>query len=259
MDVLDAVVTETAAKPAPRKSSKRERAGTVERTGVGLVFAGSVSVERWEEEGRQLLADESASNWRKGDWWTYGERHYGDVRERAASLGLSAGTLSNIANVAKRVPHERRRAGVSWTHHQAVAYLDDTGRADELLARAESERLSVAALRALVNETAPKAPAAPRQKAAPVKATPVPAASVKVVGAPVAAPVNQTAPVVSTDAVRLEREVSMLRQELAHVRRVLELGADDPILPALRKAVELARKYGARVEAEASRVKVVAA
>ena len=41
----------------------------------------------------------------------------------AREIGLSAGALFNLASVARRVQSSRRREGLSWDHHAAVASL----------------------------------------------------------------------------------------------------------------------------------------
>ena len=72
----------------------------------------------------------------------FGEESYGAVDE----MGLSPEAMKEYVRVAQRVPPSRRRKGLSWSHHRAVAALEPPAQ-KEWLAKAKSEGLSHHALR----------------------------------------------------------------------------------------------------------------
>ena len=92
--------------------------------------------------------------WALGDAIRFGEAVYGERYAQAVeATGRAKQTLMNYAWVSGRVPPSRRRAGLSWSHHEAVTRLKPRER-DEWLDRAEAEQMSVEELRRLVR--APK-------------------------------------------------------------------------------------------------------
>jgi hypothetical protein len=88
--------------------------------------------------------------WWIGDWWLYGEHRYGEQASQAPALGLKPDTLSNAAAVASRVQMPRRRGNLTFSHHQAIAYLEPEV-ADALLTQAEEGQWTVQHLREVVN------------------------------------------------------------------------------------------------------------
>jgi len=127
-------------------------------------FGVSMSYETWEAIGHQLIASTKAMPWWIGDWLNYGEKTYGERYAQAIEMtGLSYQHLSDLKWVANAVPPSERSENLSWTHHRAVAHLTKVKRS-ELLARAESEKLSSADLKRI----APKA-RGPKEKAEPAR------------------------------------------------------------------------------------------
>ena len=91
--------------------------------------------EEWLDIGRRLGERTERDRWALGDWARHGDRRYGDLTEAASVAGLAYGTLANLASVSRRIKPSRRREGLSWDHHAAVAALPPaTG--DDLLGRA---------------------------------------------------------------------------------------------------------------------------
>lgn len=72
----------------------------------------------------------------------YGEKAYQAIEE----MGLSEDARKEYVRVASRVPRSRRRKGLSWSHHRAVAALEPPAQ-KEWLKRAVDESLSHHALR----------------------------------------------------------------------------------------------------------------
>lgn len=111
---------------------------------------------------------DEAKQWAIGDWLCDGKSHYGDGLYEKASiiLGLEPQTLRVMASVANTLELLIRINNLSWNHHREVAsikrteqepsgklYLSDEAdyqKIQELLAKAEKEKLKVRDLRELV-------------------------------------------------------------------------------------------------------------
>jgi hypothetical protein len=82
-----------------------------------------------------------------GDAIVQGEALYGEEAFQAfEALQLSEDARQEYRRVSERVPMSRRRKGLSWSHHRAVAALEGPEQ-KEWLRRAEQEGLSHHALR----------------------------------------------------------------------------------------------------------------
>ncbi len=83
-----------------------------------------------------------------GDLCLQGEHLYGDsVYQALEHLGLSEEVKRECVRVSSRVPYSRRRKGVSWSHHRAVAPLEPAEQ-KQMLQRAVDEGMSHHSLRA---------------------------------------------------------------------------------------------------------------
>jgi hypothetical protein len=119
-----------------------------ERPVLALELPELTSFDEWVAIGRRLCLGSQALNWHIGDWWAFGDHRYGG-RARAAAegiFGLEFGTLANLASVARRFESSRRHEVLSFKHHVEVASLPPA-QADELLLKAERERISANFLR----------------------------------------------------------------------------------------------------------------
>lgn len=123
-----------------------------EITPVGIQFTDNMSIDEWTAIGERLEQHDRNLRWAIGDWLVFGSERFG---ARAAviadSLSLSTGSVANAASVCRRVPFERRRPELSFSHHEEVAHLDETGQA-RMLDLAVKEGLSKSVLRSLVHE-----------------------------------------------------------------------------------------------------------
>jgi hypothetical protein len=115
-----------------------------EPTPIGLCLPDEpILFEQWTRLGRKLGMLHEASVWSLGDWLNYGYRHYvrshGRRFDGAVELtGLAYQTLKNYASTARRIPLERRRPKLSYSHHFAVVSLPPEAQED-FLDRAERE------------------------------------------------------------------------------------------------------------------------
>jgi len=136
---------------APVLGSTGSQKGTELRE-PGLKTAGWVpqpemSEHEWAAFGRRMSAIGRASQWWIGDWLRYGVERWGEKYVRAARItGYDVASLRNMAWLAGEFDLSRRRDGLTWSHHAAVAGLEPEQR-DVWLHRAESLRMSVSDLR----------------------------------------------------------------------------------------------------------------
>lgn len=101
----------------------------------------------WLRYGRRLGLLGRSVNWWIGDWLRYGNAAYGERYSRASRVtGYDAQSLMNMVYVASRFEPERRREGLSWSHHAELAALSPAEQ-EHWLTLAEAQRLSVHSLR----------------------------------------------------------------------------------------------------------------
>ena len=140
--------------------------GPYSTTFVGLEMQRESTPTEWEQYGEVLRRVDEAKQWAIGDWLVDGKKHYGDkLYERAeALLDIPSNKLEQYATIARRFKNLRQRKfSLTYTHHYEVASLKtiaedkdgklhlsdetDYDKIDELLTKAEKEKLSVKALR----------------------------------------------------------------------------------------------------------------
>lgn len=103
-------------------------AGPFSGTDTGLVLQRQPSYEEWDALGVWLSRADKSLAWLVGDWLNYGTAIFGEVAyqhfDPADSTGWQPKTLEVYAWVCRQVAPERRRADLTFAHHQAVAALD---------------------------------------------------------------------------------------------------------------------------------------
>lgn len=117
----------------------------------GYVLPPGLSYDEWEADGKNL--GRIGNSWRfwVGDWWAYGEHHFGEEHSQAINeLKLSFGEIAKFASISRAIPPEIRRKDLTWSHHEAVAPLDSVEDRKALLDVAASTGLSRAELRLAV-------------------------------------------------------------------------------------------------------------
>jgi hypothetical protein len=109
-----------------------------------------LDVQEWAMAGRRIGAVSRSIQWLLGDWIAYGNLKFGERYARAAQItGYDTQSLMNMVYVASRFPFSRRRENLSWSHHEAVAALDDEDQCC-WLDQASANRWSVADLRMML-------------------------------------------------------------------------------------------------------------
>ncbi len=106
-----------------------------------------LSIERFTDLCWQLGRFHEAVRFAIGDAIIQGEMLYGESAYQAIEeMNLSEDARQEYVRVAQRVPPSRRRKGLSWSHHRAVAALEPAQQ-KEMLKRCVDEGLSHHALR----------------------------------------------------------------------------------------------------------------
>lgn len=109
-----------------------------EVTKVGLTLPEDLDFEDWEAVGKQLLFMSSACLWWVGDWWAFGEHHYGERTSQFTgpdgewTFALAFQTCMNAGSVSRAIETSRRREALPWSFHAEVA-AQDLGVQDQLL------------------------------------------------------------------------------------------------------------------------------
>lgn len=123
-----------------------EAAGAIEAIDeIGMVLADDLSIEGWIAGATYARRCQKGWQWWLADLLNFAQERGGVFEQQCiqalAQLKFADHTLIDKAYVAKRFPRERRRAELSFSHHQEVAGLDAED-ADTLLARAVLENWS---------------------------------------------------------------------------------------------------------------------
>ena len=119
----------------------------------GLVVSGTPSLELWSELGEGLKRIEGATQWWRGDWYTYGNTTYGAMAKDSVDDG-EHGYIRNLKYVSSHVQLSRRRDNLLWAHHQEVAPLPEKEQ-DYWLDEAEENEWKVKELRNAIRDSKP--------------------------------------------------------------------------------------------------------
>jgi hypothetical protein len=116
----------------------------IRQTPVGLELAKDLTFGEWRAIAASFGTALQSAAWCIGDWLVYGERRWGRqlllegedfdpampsripshvFDEAVAATGLDRQTLSNYANVCRKIPMADRRVHVSFGHHRVLAPL----------------------------------------------------------------------------------------------------------------------------------------
>lgn len=122
---------------------------------TALVLPEGLSYEQWADFAKGLsvsrrMVKNGSLMWHVGDWLVYGEQNIGEAYAQAVeSTGYNRQTLMNAKSVSSKIPPERRRESLSWSHHKAVAPLPEADQ-EYLLQLAAQDHLSYAQLMKMV-------------------------------------------------------------------------------------------------------------
>lgn len=118
----------------------------------GMSLPATETFADWQSLGRRLCMGARTINWLIGDWLIDGAERFGDkAREEAQSIFRSdVDRFAPIVDTCRRFPEPKRHPALTFGHHQAVMAVADDAEAEKLLARAEADGFTVAALKAEV-------------------------------------------------------------------------------------------------------------
>ncbi len=118
-------------------------------TPTSLELPPNMSMEEWARVGDTLKVMAGAVQFWVGDWFAYGEAHYGE--EAWQYLEVTEKTLANWASVCRKVEPSRRREALKFSHHAEVAPLEPEEQ-ERVLDEAASQGWSVQRIREEVKE-----------------------------------------------------------------------------------------------------------
>lgn len=119
----------------------------------GLWLEAGLTYDEWAGIGCSLDALGRSLQFAIGDWINYGEASFGEQYAQAIEFTVyDYHSLINLAAVARRVPMSLRKDNLTYSHHAAVVYLDDSDMQAVLLDEAVKQGWSVRQLRARVQE-----------------------------------------------------------------------------------------------------------
>lgn len=129
--------------------------GKFEVSEVGLHINGELSEDEYLAFITGLKRITSALQWIIGDLIAYGTSSLGKTYEELSEIfGYSPDTLAEFVRVCRNIPlNERFNGHAKFGHHQVVAHVKPAGVRASWLEMVNEKRLSVAALRTLVDGT----------------------------------------------------------------------------------------------------------
>jgi hypothetical protein len=92
-------------------------------TSLAVQHSPPAPLEAWSAPLRFSLWCQQGSPWWIGDLLNAGDARFGEMFSQVCEGSVSADQLQRYESVARRVPPENRRAGLSWSAHAAVARL----------------------------------------------------------------------------------------------------------------------------------------
>jgi N6-adenosine-specific RNA methylase IME4 len=93
---------------------------------TSLTLPDDLSYDEWVSYGEGFARMAHAAMWWLGDWWAFGNQHYGERAKAAAVSDRAFQTCMDAGWVARRVETSRRREVLPFGYHKEVAALDTT-------------------------------------------------------------------------------------------------------------------------------------
>lgn len=107
-------------------------------TPFALVITADLRFNDWRRLGEQLEAINERSSWALGDWRVHGDRFSAEYEDALKAIDAASQTVFRCAWVCRAFSAERRRKGLSFSHHAQVASLG-AGEQDLWLDEAERQ------------------------------------------------------------------------------------------------------------------------
>jgi hypothetical protein len=121
-------------------------------TATGMIAIKDATFDEWSSALQWTQRVNDAVQFWVGDLLEYGEAKWGEKYSQALdTTELHIQTLRNAAWVARQIPPNRRRAALSFSHHEAVAPLDPEQQ-EYWLKRSEHDNLTRDQLRIAIRQ-----------------------------------------------------------------------------------------------------------
>lgn len=119
---------------------------------MALSLPHTETFDDWSNLGRRLCASSRVINWLIGDWLIEGSDRFGEKARNEANTIFRSDVerFAPIVDTCRRFPEPKRHQSLTFGHHLAVMAIEDDDQAEQLLTRAENDRLTTAALKAEV-------------------------------------------------------------------------------------------------------------
>lgn len=126
--------------------------GSREMPMLPLTLPHTETFAEWSSLGHKLCAGARVMNWLIGDWLIDGTENYGAKARDEANRIFRADVerFDPILKTCRRFPEDKRHDRLTFGHHAAVMAIPDDAEAEKLLSEAETERATVASLKAKV-------------------------------------------------------------------------------------------------------------
>ncbi len=95
-------------------------------TALAIRSGAEAPIESWAAPLHFSLWCQQGAPWWIGDLLNAGDARFGEMFSQVCQGSVSADQLQRYESVARRVPPENRRPGLSWSAHAAVARLPHT-------------------------------------------------------------------------------------------------------------------------------------
>lgn len=123
-----------------------------EFTRTQLIISDEITFDEWCRLGDILRNVGGAVQFWIGDWIRFGENKWGEMYSQAIeTTGLDYQTLMDAVYVARNVEFSLRNENLTWSHHRAVAPVQDREEQRYWLDKAEDEKLPYRELRRLID------------------------------------------------------------------------------------------------------------
>ena len=118
---------------------------------TAATIQGKPALEEWGQPLMVAIWCQRASPWWIGDLLNAGDARFGEAFSQVCEGHVSSEMLQRYESIARRVPRQNRRPGLSWSSHAAVARLPHQQQR-EMLRRAEELGWNSEQLRVKVRE-----------------------------------------------------------------------------------------------------------
>lgn len=94
-------------------------------TETGIAFPSDFTVSEWVAMGPFIQLEAVASQWRLGDWMIWGENRLSEEFYQHVEVNwYDPSRVAKCMRTCQSFPHDQRRSGMSFEHHEATTKVD---------------------------------------------------------------------------------------------------------------------------------------